>query len=87
MVCMTYGDGEIRDTGYVMMQALFDFKHHEDDPFGGYAVLGFESVSSPFNSGHVLFSSFDRDECACKLERYRYELEHFPDDDPDLPFS
>lgn len=80
-------DGEVRPISYVIMQALFSFQRGNelDSSFGGYAVLGFEKVSSPFNSCHFMFTSPDFEQCARVLAKYRYQLEHEPDPDPDVP--
>lgn len=81
------GDGEVRPISYVIMQALFSFQRgcESDTSFGGYAILGFEKVSSPFNSYHLMFSSFDFEQCARVLAEYRYQLEHDPDPEPEVP--
>lgn len=81
------GDGEFRPISYVSMQALFSFQrgNEPDTSFGGYAILGLEKVSSPFNSYHLMFSSFDFEQCAGMLAEYRRQLEHDPDPEPEVP--
>lgn len=83
------GDGEVRPISYVIMQVLFSYQKgcERDTSFGGYAILGFEKVSSPFSSYHLMFSSFDFDKCAGMLAEYRYQLEHDSDPDPDSGVS
>lgn len=81
------GDDEVRPISYVIMQTLFSFQkgYELDTSFGGYAILGFEKVSSPFNSYHLMFTSFDFEQCARMLAEYRHQLEHDPDPEPDVP--
>lgn len=88
MKCFKCKDGRIRSINCVTMQACFSSqkgKEPETLAFLEYALVGFEEAFSPFCNGHFLFTSKDFDECAGKLAQYRYELENFPDDDPDEP--
>lgn len=79
-------DGKVRPISYVIMQALFSFQRGNelDTSFDGYAILGFEKVSSPFNSYHLLFTSPDFEQCAGMLAEYRRQLEHDPDPEPEV---
>lgn len=88
MKCFECDDGVIRNVSYVIMQALFSYWKDRELEFqsGGYAVVGFERPSSPVTSGHFLYTSDDYGECAGKLAEYRYQLEHYPDDDPDTGY-
>lgn len=85
MKCFECDDGVIRNVGYVIMQSLFTYwKGRElETHFDGYAIVGFESTSSPVISGHFLYTSHDFDECSERLAEYRYQLEHYPDDAPE----
>lgn len=73
MKCFIYDDGEARLTDHVIMQVLFPSENGNADlSYCLYAVIGFESASSP--SGKILFSSPSFGRCSGKYASCVYEL-------------